>query len=100
MPTGTHPGALPRRASSAVQNGLLVASMLIDSHRGLAEQLASCDIHSALQSCCQGGQDPAAPSHANETLAQIALSRLAEHKLPMNLETTGTDPLAPATAPV
>ncbi|XP_077670303.1 LOW QUALITY PROTEIN: cullin-9-like [Eretmochelys imbricata] len=75
-------------ASSAVQNGLLVASMLIDSHRGLAEQLASCDIHSALQSCCQGGQDPAAPSHANETLAQIALSRLAEHKLPMNLETT------------
>ncbi|XP_044867648.1 cullin-7 isoform X1 [Mauremys mutica] len=69
-------------ASSAVQNGLLVAGLLIDSHRGLAEQLVSCDLPSALQSCCQGGQ-----GHANETLAQIALSRLAEHKLPVNLDT-------------
>nr|XP_042708728.1 cullin-9 [Chrysemys picta bellii] len=76
-------------ASSAVQNGLLVAGLLIDSHRGLAEQLVSCDIHSALQSCCQGGQDPTAPSHATETLAQIALSRLAEHQLPTNLDTAG-----------
>uniref|UniRef100_A0A8C3F2W5 Cullin 9 n=1 Tax=Chrysemys picta bellii TaxID=8478 RepID=A0A8C3F2W5_CHRPI len=85
-------------ASSAVQNGLLVAGLLIDSHRGLAEQLVSCDIHSALQSCCQGGQDPTAPSHATETLAQIALSRLAEHQLPTNLDTAGTEPPHPTPA--
>uniref|UniRef100_A0A8C4VHW4 Cullin-9 n=1 Tax=Gopherus evgoodei TaxID=1825980 RepID=A0A8C4VHW4_9SAUR len=54
-------------------NGLLVAGLLIDNHRGLAEQLVSCDVHSALRSCCQGGQ-----GHTTETLAQIALSRLAD----------------------
>ncbi|XP_067389010.1 cullin-7 isoform X2 [Emydura macquarii macquarii] len=73
-------------ASSAVQNGLLVASVLIDNHRGLAEQLVSCDLHSALQSCCQEGQCSAAPSHANEPLARVVLNRLAEHKLLTSLE--------------
>ncbi|XP_075782038.1 cullin-9-like isoform X2 [Pelodiscus sinensis] len=75
-------------AASAVQNGLLVAGLLMDGHRGLAEQLASCDIHAVLQSCCQGGQGPAAPPSHTETLAQMALGRLAEHKLPGTPETT------------
>ncbi|XP_074845382.1 cullin-9-like isoform X2 [Carettochelys insculpta] len=81
-------------AASAVRNGLLVAAMLMDGHRGLAEQLASCDIHSVLLSCCQGEQGPTAPGHGNQALAKIALSRLAEHKLPTNLE------LAEAGAPL
>uniref|UniRef100_A0A8C4YJ43 Cullin 9 n=1 Tax=Gopherus evgoodei TaxID=1825980 RepID=A0A8C4YJ43_9SAUR len=67
------PAAIRTMASSAVKNGLLVAGLLIDNHRGLAEQLVSCDVHSALRSCCQGGQ-----GHTTETLAQIALSRLAD----------------------
>ncbi|KAH0622781.1 hypothetical protein JD844_025442 [Phrynosoma platyrhinos] len=65
-------------ASSAVQNGLLVLSMLINDHKGLAEQLGNCDLHSVLQNCCQTGQS------SNETLARIVLNRLAEHKLPLS----------------
>uniref|UniRef100_A0A8D0G605 Cullin-9 n=1 Tax=Sphenodon punctatus TaxID=8508 RepID=A0A8D0G605_SPHPU len=72
-------------ASSAVQNGLLVISMLINNHKELAEQLGSCDIHSALQSCCRAGQGP------NEMLARIVLNRLAEHKLPTNQESADSE---------
>uniref|UniRef100_A0A8C6X1W7 Cullin-9 n=1 Tax=Naja naja TaxID=35670 RepID=A0A8C6X1W7_NAJNA len=68
------------RASSAVQNGLLVLNMLINNHKGLAEQLGSCDLRSVLQGCCQTGQS------SNETLARIVLNRLAEHKLPLSQE--------------
>ncbi|XP_070788437.1 cullin-9-like [Pituophis catenifer annectens] len=67
-------------ASSAVQNGLLVLNMLINNHKGLAEQLGSCDLRSVLQSCCQTGQS------SNEMLARIVLNRLAEHKLPLSQE--------------
>ncbi|KAM3854465.1 cullin-9-like [Vipera latastei] len=67
-------------ASSAVQNGLLVLNMLISNHKGLAEQLGSCDLRSVIQSCCQTGQS------ANEMLARIVLNRLAEHKLPLSQE--------------
>uniref|UniRef100_A0A8D2L9J3 Cullin 7 n=1 Tax=Varanus komodoensis TaxID=61221 RepID=A0A8D2L9J3_VARKO len=52
-------------ASSAVQNGLLVLNMLINNHKGLAEQLGNCDLHTVLQSCCQAGQS------SNEMLARI-----------------------------
>ncbi|XP_059576337.1 cullin-9 isoform X3 [Alligator mississippiensis] len=72
---------------SAVQNGLLVVNMLVDNHRGLAEQLVSCGIQSVLQSCCQGGRSPAEPSCPSETLAMAMLSRLAEHKIPSDLTT-------------
>ncbi|XP_059576354.1 cullin-7 isoform X4 [Alligator mississippiensis] len=74
-------------STSAVQNGLLVVNMLVDNHHGLAEQLVSCGIHSALQSCCQGGQNPAEPSCPSETLATAMLSRLVEHKVPSDLAT-------------
>lgn len=80
-----------RSSTSAVQNGLLVVNMLVDNHHGLAEQLVSCGIHSALQSCCQGGQNPAEPSCPSETLATAMLSRLVEHKVPSDLATAGTE---------
>ncbi|XP_077192738.1 cullin-9-like isoform X2 [Paroedura picta] len=67
-------------ASSAVQNGLLVLNMLINNHKGLAEQLGNCDFHSVLQNCCRSGQS------SNEMLARIVLNRLAEHKLPLSQE--------------
>ncbi|KAL8185246.1 UNVERIFIED_CONTAM: hypothetical protein K2H54_043762, partial [Gekko kuhli] len=67
-------------ASSAVQNGLLVLNMLISNHKGLAEQLGNCDLHSVLQNCCHSGQN------SNEMLARIVLNRLAEHKLPLSQE--------------
>ncbi|XP_061481451.1 cullin-7 isoform X2 [Rhineura floridana] len=67
-------------ASTAVQNGLLVLNKLMDHHKGLAEQLGNCDLHSVLQSCCQAGQS------SNGMLARIVLNRLAEHKLPTTQE--------------
>ncbi|XP_030921229.1 cullin-9, partial [Geospiza fortis] len=47
--------------SSGVQNGLLVVNMLMDGHRGLAEQLASCDLLAVLQSCWRAGQSSGCP---------------------------------------
>nr|XP_034967052.1 cullin-9-like [Zootoca vivipara] len=67
-------------ASSAVQNGLLVLNMLINHHKGLAEQLGNSDLHAILQSCCRAGQS------SNEILARIVLKSLAEHKLPLSQE--------------
>ncbi|KAM6139388.1 cullin-9-like isoform 1-T1 [Phoenicopterus ruber ruber] len=74
--------------SSGVQNGLLVVNMLIDSHRGLAEQLASCDLPTVLQSCWWDGQSTGCP-HA--MLALSAINRLAEHRLPLGPETAGRE---------
>ncbi|XP_030355123.1 cullin-9-like isoform X1 [Strigops habroptila] len=74
--------------SSGVQNGLLVVNMLIDGHRGLAEQLASCDLPAVLQSCWRDGQSPGCP-HA--TLALGAINRLAEHGLPLGPQTAGRE---------
>ncbi|XP_075564412.1 cullin-9 [Pelecanus crispus] len=74
--------------SSGVRNGLLVVNMLIDSHRGLAEQLASCDLPAVLQSCWWDGQSTGCP-HA--MLALGAINRLAEHRLPLGPETAGRE---------
>ncbi|KAM4681472.1 LOW QUALITY PROTEIN: cullin-9 [Amazona ochrocephala] len=78
--------------SSGVQNGLLVVNMLIDGHRGLAEQLASCDLPAVLQSCWRDGQSPGCP-HA--TLALGAINRLAEHGLPLGPQSAGSSCPAP-----
>uniref|UniRef100_A0A670K5K4 Cullin 7 n=1 Tax=Podarcis muralis TaxID=64176 RepID=A0A670K5K4_PODMU len=77
-------------ASSAVQNGLLVLNMLINHHKGLAEQLGNSDLHAILQSCCRAGQS------SNEILARIVLKSLAEHKLPLSQENAGTHGTRPA----
>ncbi|XP_076190972.1 cullin-9-like isoform X1 [Aptenodytes patagonicus] len=74
--------------SSGVQNGLLVVNMLIDSHRGLAEQLASCDLPTVLQSCWWDRQSTGCP-HA--MLALSAINRLAEHRIPLGPETAGRE---------
>ncbi|KAM6084821.1 cullin-9-like [Theristicus caerulescens] len=74
--------------SSGVQNGLLVVNMLIDSHRGLAEQLASCDLPTVLQSCWWDGQSSGCP-HA--MLALSVINRLAEHRLALGLKTAGRE---------
>ncbi|XP_051648888.1 cullin-9-like isoform X4 [Manacus candei] len=74
--------------SSGVQNGLLVVNMLMDGHRGLAEQLASCDLPAVLQSCWRDGQSSGCP-HA--VLALRAINRLAEHGLPLGLEAAGRE---------
>ncbi|XP_075352792.1 cullin-9-like isoform X5 [Mycteria americana] len=74
--------------SSGVQNGLLVVNMLIDSHRGLAEQLASCDLPTVLQSCWWDRQSTGCP-HA--MLALSVINRLAEHRLPLGLEMAGRE---------
>ncbi|KAM9273170.1 cullin-9 isoform 6-T6 [Cariama cristata] len=74
--------------SSGVRNGLLVVNMLIDSHRGLAEQLASCGLLAVLQSCWWDGQS-AGCSHA--MLALGAINRLAEHRLRLGLEMAGRE---------
>ncbi|KAM9297796.1 cullin-9-like [Morus bassanus] len=74
--------------SSGVQNGLLVVNMLIDSHRGLAEQLASCDLPTVLQSCWWDGQSTGCPY---AMLALGVMNRLAEHRLPLGLETAGRE---------
>ncbi|XP_029448677.1 cullin-9-like [Rhinatrema bivittatum] len=71
--------------SSAVQNGLLVVSMLINNHKTLAEQLVSCDIYSLLENCCDNS------SSQHKMLALIVKNRLSEHKLPVDTEKTGTD---------
>ncbi|KAM9016211.1 cullin-9-like [Ara ararauna] len=74
--------------SSGVQNGLLVVNTLIDGHRGLAEQLASCDLPAVLQSCWRDGQSPGCP-HA--TLALGAINRLAELGLPLGPQSAGRE---------
>ncbi|XP_074898437.1 cullin-9-like isoform X6 [Buteo buteo] len=74
--------------SSGVRNGLLVVNMLMDGHRGLAEQLASCDLPRVLQSCWRDGQSAGCP-HA--MLALGAINRLAEHRLPPGPETAGRE---------
>ncbi|XP_061223148.1 cullin-9-like isoform X2 [Neopsephotus bourkii] len=74
--------------SSGVQNGLLVVNVLMDGHRGLAEQLASCDLPAVLQSCWRDGQSPGCP-HA--TLALGAINRLAEHGLPLGPPSAGRE---------
>ncbi|XP_057876139.1 cullin-9-like isoform X2 [Melospiza georgiana] len=76
--------------SSGVRNGLLVVNMLMDGHRGLAEQLASCDLLAALQSCWRAGQSSGCPQ---AVLALSAINRLAEHGLPLGPEAAGTEPL-------
>lgn len=86
----------PFRGSSGVRNGLLVVNMLMDGHRGLAEQLASCDLPRVLQSCWQDGQSAGCP-HA--MLALGAINRLAEHRLPPGPETAGSVPPAVPRAP-
>ncbi|XP_074434836.1 cullin-9-like isoform X2 [Larus michahellis] len=74
--------------SSGVQNGLLVVNMLMDSHRGLAEQLVSCDLPTVLQSCWWDGQSTVCP-HA--MLALSAINRLTEHRLPLGPEMAGRE---------
>ncbi|KAM6128215.1 cullin-9-like [Pterocles gutturalis] len=79
--------------SSGVQNGLLVVKMLTEGHRGLAEQLASCGLPAVLQSCWQDGQSSVCP---RAMLALSVMNRLAEHRLPLGLETSGREaPLDP-----
>nr|XP_030124795.3 cullin-9 isoform X2 [Taeniopygia guttata] len=76
--------------SSGVQNGLLVVNMLMDGHRGLAEQLASCDLPAVLQSCWRAGQSSGCPQ---AVLALSAINRLAEHGLPPGPEGAGREVL-------
>ncbi|KAM7060577.1 cullin-9-like isoform 3-T3 [Acridotheres tristis] len=79
--------------SSGVQNGLLVVNMLMDGHRGLAEQLASCDLLAVLQSCWRDGQSSGCPQ---AVLALSTINRLAEHWLPLGPEAAGGEvPLDP-----
>ncbi|XP_059688917.1 cullin-9-like [Gavia stellata] len=73
---------------SGVQNGLLVVNMLIDSHRSLAEQLASCNLPTVLQSCWWDGQSTGCP---HTMLALSAINRLAEHRLPLGSEAAGRE---------
>ena len=72
-----------------MQNGLLVVNMLIDGHRGLAEQLVSCDLPAVLQSCWWDRQGSGCP-HA--MLALSVINRLAEHRLPVGPEVAGSTP--------
>ncbi|KAL2305730.1 hypothetical protein Nmel_003618, partial [Mimus melanotis] len=76
--------------SSGVQNGLLVVNMLMDGHRGLAEQLASCDLLAVLQSCWRDGQSSGCPQ---AVLALSTINRLAEHRLPLGPEAAGQSTL-------
>ncbi|XP_016152614.1 PREDICTED: cullin-9-like isoform X2 [Ficedula albicollis] len=79
--------------SSGVQNGLLVVNMLMDGHRGLAEQLASCGLLAVLQSCWRAGQSSGCPQ---AVLALSAINRLAEQRLPLGPQAAGTEvPLDP-----
>ena len=75
---------------------MLVVNMLIDGHRGLAEQLASCDLPTVLQSCWWDRQSAGCP-HA--MLALGVINRLAEHRLPLGLEMAGSVPRAPPATP-
>ncbi|KAM9383000.1 cullin-9-like [Phaethornis superciliosus] len=72
--------------SSGVRNGLLVVNMLIDGHRGLAEQLLSCGLPRVLQSCWWDGQSTDCP---HTMLALSVTNRLAEHQPPLGPETAG-----------
>ncbi|XP_071596104.1 cullin-9 isoform X4 [Heliangelus exortis] len=72
--------------SSGVRNGLLVVNMLIDGHRGLAEQLVSCGLPRVLQSCWWDGQSTDCP---HTMLALSVTNRLAEHRLPLGPEMAG-----------
>uniref|UniRef100_G3UU26 Uncharacterized protein n=1 Tax=Meleagris gallopavo TaxID=9103 RepID=G3UU26_MELGA len=81
------PAAIRAMGSSGVQNGLLVVRMLVDGHRGLAEQLVGCDLPVVLQSCWRAGQDAGCP---NAMLALGVINRLAEHQLPRSPEMPGT----------
>ncbi|XP_065595579.1 cullin-9-like isoform X2 [Cyrtonyx montezumae] len=74
--------------SSGVRNGLLVAGMLVDGHRGLAEQLVGCDLPAVLQSCWKDGRDAGCP---NAALALSIIDRLAEHRLLCGPEMPGTE---------
>ncbi|KAM6405736.1 cullin-9-like isoform 2-T2 [Pluvialis apricaria] len=74
--------------SSGVRNGLLVVNMLMDSHRGLAEQLVSCDLPTVLQSCWWDGQSAGCP---DAMLALGVINRLAEHRLPLGSDTAGRE---------
>ncbi|OXB55188.1 hypothetical protein ASZ78_016324 [Callipepla squamata] len=74
--------------SSGVRNGLLVSRMLVDGHRGLAEQLVGCDLPAVLQSCWKDGRDAGCPS---AVLALGVIGRLAEHRLPRGPEMPGTE---------
>ncbi|XP_048791423.1 cullin-9-like isoform X2 [Lagopus muta] len=76
--------------SSGVQNGLLVVRMLVDGHRGLAEQLVGCDLPAVLQSCWRAGRDAGCP---NAMLALGIINRLAEHRLSCSPEMPGTEAL-------
>ncbi|XP_037989219.1 cullin-9 isoform X3 [Motacilla alba alba] len=79
--------------SSGVQNGLLVVNVLMDGHRGLAEQLANCDLLAVLQSCWRAGQSSGCPQ---AVLALSAINRLAEHGLPLGPEAAGREVLLDA----
>ncbi|XP_048791420.1 cullin-9-like [Lagopus muta] len=76
--------------SSGVQNGLLVVRMLVDGHRGLAEQLVGCDLPVVLQSCWRAGRDAGCP---NAMLALGVINHLAEHRLSCSPEMPGTEAL-------
>ncbi|XP_052557084.1 cullin-9-like isoform X2 [Tympanuchus pallidicinctus] len=76
--------------SSGVRNGLLVVRMLVDGHRGLAEQLVGCDLPVVLQSCWRAGRDAGCPI---AMLALGVINRLAEHRLPRSPEMPGTEAL-------
>ncbi|XP_068531575.1 cullin-9 isoform X2 [Anas acuta] len=76
--------------ASGVRNGLLVLRMLVDGHRGLAEQLVSGELPAVLQSCWRDGQGPTA------LLALGVINRLAEHRLPLGPETPGAEALLEA----
>ncbi|XP_078503375.1 cullin-9-like [Lissotriton helveticus] len=71
---------------SAVENGLLVVNMLINGHRGLAEQLMNCGVQMVLQSCCESTASP-----QSEMLSLIIKNRLAEHKLPVDEDNAESD---------
>ncbi|XP_069464981.1 cullin-9 isoform X2 [Ambystoma mexicanum] len=72
---------------SAVQNGLLVVSMLINNHKSLAEQFLNCGIQAVLQNCCESLSSP-----QHEMLALIVKNRLSAHKLPADMANGGSDP--------
>ncbi|KAM8809276.1 LOW QUALITY PROTEIN: cullin-9-like [Eudromia elegans] len=73
--------------SSGVCNGLLVLNMLLEGHRGLAEQLASCGLAPLLRSCWLEAPSPGCPSRL---LALSAMNRLAEHEVPLGPGLAGT----------
>ncbi|XP_040409898.1 cullin-9-like isoform X3 [Cygnus olor] len=84
------------RGSSGVRNGLLVLKMLVDGHRGLAEQLVSGELPALLQSCWRDGQGAGGPT---ALLALGVINCLAEHRLPLGPETPGAEALLEAREP-